>query len=355
MKSETIRCLERLEASIDPVHLACSRQLWDDCRHYRPISHLPLRVPFRVPDWPQYPMDEIQSDMEKMLLTELAGVYAASLVKDDTLPAVRANYGTGILPSLFGCEIMRFDHGALPAALPLHDEARIRAHVANGKPDLRTGLGGRVLDTVEFYVEAFRPFPKIREWVSIDLADTQGPLDAAEVAWGSEIFLAMYEEPELVHQFIGLVTETLAAFTRAHQAIDGVPFASSVSPLGRVCIREDSSVMVSGEMYDIFCKPYAQRLLDEFGGSIHWCGDGKAWWRSLITLRNLNAVNPYQGHYYDPVEMHHVCRDHGVMIWQWTTGLTPAQREQIKTGFTLIQSAGDLDSAKQVYSEGCLS
>jgi hypothetical protein len=351
MNSETTRCLERVEAALDPAHLARTRLLWEDARHYRPIPHLPLVVACGAPDWPQYSMDEIQSDMEKMLVSELAHVYAACLVKDDILPAIRANYGTGILPSLFGCEIMRFDHGALPAALPLHDTERIRAHVAVGIPDLHGGLGGRVLDTVAFYVEALKPYPKLREWVTIDLADTQGPLDAAEVAWGSEIFMYMYEDPELVHAFLGLVTGTLAAFTRAHQAIDGIPFAPAPSPLGRVCIREDSSVMVSGEMYDTFCKPYAQRLLDEFGGCIHWCGDGKAWWRSLITLRNLTAVNPFQGQYYDPVDMHRACRDAGVMVWQWTTGLTPEQREEIRTGFALIKWVADIETAKRALEE----
>lgn len=351
MRPETQRCLERLEAAIDPVHLARVRQLWQDSRHYRPIAHLPLVVSCGAPDWPQYPMDEIQSDMEAMLVSELAHIYAACLVKDDSLPSIRANYGTGILPSLFGCEIMRFDHGALPAALPLHDTGRIRAHVAAGMPDLRGGLGGRVLDTVAFYVKALAPYPKLREWMTIDLADTQGPLDAAEIIWGSEIFLAMYEEPELVHDFLSLVTDTLAAFMRAHQTIDGISFTNPPSMLGRVCIREDATVMISGEMYETFCKPYAQRLLDEFGGCIHWCGDGKAWWRSLIRLRNLTAVNPYQGQFYDPVELHHACRDAGVMVWQWTTGLTPAQRAAIPSGFTCIQWAGSVEEAWRVCAE----
>jgi len=291
-------------------------------------------------------MAEIQADMEKMLVSELAPVYASALVKDDRLPEIRANYGTGILPSLFGCQIVHLDSATLPAALPLHDEARVREHVARGVPDLRGGLGGRVFDTVAFYVEALKPYPKLREWVGINLADTQGPLDAAEVVWGSEILETMYAEPDLVHAFLDLVTETLAAFTRAHAAIDGVPFHPPPTPLGRVCIREDASVMISGAMYDEFCKPYAQRLLDEFGGCIHWCGDGKAWWRSLIALHNLNAVNPYQGQFYDPIEMHRACREAGVMIWQWTTGLTPEHREQICTGFTLIEWFADVDAAR---------
>jgi hypothetical protein len=352
MRDETKQCLERVEAALDPKHQARTRQLWEDCRHYRPISHLPLVAYCPAPDWPRYAMNEIQADMEKMLVSELAPVYASALVKDDRLPAIRANYGTGILPSLFGCEIVHLDRATLPAALPLHDEARVRDHVARGVPDLRGGLGGRVFDTVAFYVEAMEPYPKLREWVTIDLADTQGPLDAAEVVWGSEIFEAMYADPQLVHAFIGLVTETLAAFTRAHAAIDGVPFKPPPTPLGRVCVREDASVMISGAMYDEFCKPYAQRLLDEFGGCIHWCGDGKAWWRSLITLRQLNAVNPFQGQFYDPVEMHRACREAGVIIWQWTTGLSAEQREQIRTGFTLIGFFADLDAARKACGEG---
>lgn len=346
MNAKTLECLELVEEALDPAHLARTQGLWEDCRRYRPVSRLPVVMCCPAPGWPQYSMDEIQSDMEKMLVSELSPIYSSALVKDDRLPTIRANYGTGILPSLFGCAIQHFEHNTLPAALPLHDEGRIRGHVARGVPDLRGGLGARVLDTVAFYVEALKPYPKLREWVKIDLADTQGPLDAAEIVWGSEIFEAMYADPGLVHAFLDLVTDTLAAFTRAHQAVDGVPF-DPPGPLGRVCVREDASVMISGAMYDEFCKPRAQRLLDGFGGRIHWCGDGKAWWRSLIGLRNLNAVNPFQGQFYDPVEMHHACRDAGVMIWQWSTGLTPEQRARINTGFTLIQWTDNIEDAKR--------
>jgi len=353
MRPETEQCLAKLEATLDPEHLTQTRQRWDDALHYRPISHLPLVMCAGAPDWPKYCMDEIQTDPEKMLLSELGPVYASCLLRDDRLPSIRANYGTGILPSLFGCEIKSFEHETLPAALPLHDTDRVRELVNAGIPDLRSGLGGKVFDTVAFYVDALKPYPNLSRWIEINLADTQGPLDAAEVIWGSEIFMYMYEDPELVHAFLSLVTDTLAAFTRAHQAIDCIPFDvdAAPDPLGRVCVREDASVMVSGEMYDEFCKPYAQKILNEFEGKIHWCGDGKAWWRSLITLDNLTAINPLQGQFYDPVEMHHACRDQGVMIWQWSTGLTPEQRAQIQTGFAGISWTGSVDEARQAHEE----
>lgn len=105
MKPETIRCLERVEETLDPAHLERTHQLWEDCRHYRPVSHLPTVVCCPAPDWPQYSMAEIQSDREKMLVSELAPVYASARIGDDRLPEIRANYGTGILPSLGNSDI----------------------------------------------------------------------------------------------------------------------------------------------------------------------------------------------------------------------------------------------------------
>lgn len=308
---------------------------------------------FHPPDWPRFNFQEILDDREKMLLSELAGVYAGCLLKDDRLLTVRANYGTGILPSLFGCKIMTFTDN-LPMALPFHDTDRIRVLVDAGVPDLRAGQGRAVFDTVAFFKEAFAPYPNLCECVNINLADTQGPFDAAEIIWGSDIFLAFYEEPELVHNFLALVTETICRFTMEHQRIDGQPFngpCGEWGSLGRVCVREDASINLGLEHYETFVKPYTQKLLDEFGGCIHWCGDAKAWWRSLITLKNLTAVNPYQGKFYDPVEMHAACREAGVSIFQWTVPLSAAARERITTGFTLIAGADSLESAQRVYTD----
>lgn len=167
MRQETQAYLEKVEAAIDRAHLRAVEELHAACRRYEPIPHLPIVVNFHPPDWPRFNFQEILEDREKMLLSELAGVYAGCLLKDD-------------------------------------------------------------------------------------------------------------------------------------------------------------------------------RLLDEFGGCIHWCGDAKAWWRSLITLKNLTAVNPYQGEFYDPVEMHAACRDAGVSIFQWTTPLSTEVQKRITTGFTLITGADSL-------------
>jgi hypothetical protein len=77
-------------------------------------------------------MDEIQMDIKKRLGAELVAVYPSTMIRDDILPAVRAHYETGILPSLFGCEIKHLENDTLPAVLPLHDADRIRVQVDAG-------------------------------------------------------------------------------------------------------------------------------------------------------------------------------------------------------------------------------
>jgi uroporphyrinogen-III decarboxylase len=343
--------LEKVEAALDLGRLDEVAHLHAACRRYEPIPHLPLVVHYQPPDWPAFDFQQIQEDPQAMLLSELARVYAGCLLKDDRLMSIRANYGTSIIPSLFGCRVRTFGD-SLPVAIPLHDTSQIRTLVDAGIPDLRTGQGGLVFDMIERFREELAPYPNLSRHVHIDLADIQGPFDAAEVIWGSEIFLAMYDEPRLVEDFLNLVTQTIRQFILAHQRLDGEPFdglCSCWGSLGRVCVREDAAVNLGLEHYEQFLKPPTQRLLDEFSGCIHWCGDGKAWWRSLIRLRGLTAVNPYQGEFYDPVEVHHACRQENVSVFQWTTPLEDRSTQTIKTGFTLMRFKGSLDAAKWVY------
>lgn len=351
LRDETQRLLEKLEQAIDADHLQRVAILHAACQRYEPIDHLPLVINMPAPEWPVFDYEQIQHDREAMLLSQLGGVYAGCLLQDDRLLSIRANYGTSIIPSLFGCAVRTFDN-ALPVALPWHSTDTIKALLDAGLPTLRGGQGGKVWDTITFFKEALAPYPRLREYVHIDLADIQGPFDAAEIIWGSEIFLALYDDPDLVHAFLALVTETIHQFILTHQRIDGEPFDGPCGIwgiLGRVCVREDASVNLGLPQYEEFVQPYTQRLLDAFGGCIHWCGDGKAWWRSLVTSRNLSAVNPYQSEFYDPVEMHAACRAQGVSIFQWTLPLPAEARERITTGLTRLAWADDLASARALY------
>ena len=56
-------------------------------------------------------------------------------------------------------------------------------------------------------------------------------------------------------------------------------------------LRDDTPVMLRAAQYEEFVKPYDQRILDAFGGCIHYCGCGDQFIRSMSESRNLYGVN----------------------------------------------------------------
>ena len=84
---------------------------------------------------------------------------------------MRSNYGTGILPTMFGAELYLMDPeiDTLPTAIPLGgiasmhledslrgvDESKaahaVKALLDRGIPDMHTALGGKVLEMADYY------------------------------------------------------------------------------------------------------------------------------------------------------------------------------------------------------------
>jgi len=102
--------------------------------------------------------------------------------------AVRSNYGTAILPSLFGVElfIMPNEADTLPTNHPLPGGInRIKDLVHNGLPSNRAGLGAKTLEMAEYFQSLLADYPKLKEYVHHYHPDIQGPMDVCELLWGS--------------------------------------------------------------------------------------------------------------------------------------------------------------------------
>ena len=52
--------------------------------------------------------------------------------------------------------------------------------------------------TLEFYDVKPREFPSCGKAIQISMPDLQGPIDSAEMLWGSDIYYAFYDNPELL-------------------------------------------------------------------------------------------------------------------------------------------------------------
>lgn len=319
------RCLDDLEARIDPAQEDALLAEWAafcDGRFTGDIftAHRTPGAPPRV-EWPKVRINEALDDFDRMALQQYGG--ASGLISGNwpAVPCVRSNYGTGILPLLFGTQlfVMPEELDTLPTAEPLHDVGAVRRLLDAGVPDLTLGYGARVFEMGERFATIARQYPKIGRYVPIYHPDIQGPLDVVEVVWGSEVFLAFYEDPELVRDFLDLVTQTYIAFLRQWHTIapprPGHNAHWNFLHAGTLMLREDSGMNISPEIYEEYVRPFDQRLLDEFGGgAVHFCGRGDHYIATLSTMRGLTAINASQPHLNDMETIFRNTVDRGICI-----------------------------------------
>ncbi len=305
MNDALARCLDDLEARIDPEDERRILEEWiafGEGRHegavFSPRRRRPSPPGF---EWPRATVNEALEDFDAMALQQY-GRCSGDLARATGDPlGVRCNYGTSLLPLLFGVTpfLMPPETETLPTSHPLHDTEAIRRLVSAGVPDIHLGYGARVLEMGERFRAIGREYPRVGAHVHLYHPDLQGPLDVAEVVWGSSIFYALYDEPELVREFLGLVTETYETFLRAWVSI--APFHPegnvhwNFHHRGAIMLRADSAMNLAPAQYDEFSRPYDQRLLDAFGGgAIHFCGRGDHFIASMAALRGLHAVQVSQ-------------------------------------------------------------
>lgn len=302
MTDTLARCLDDLEERLDPAEEDCLADAWrafalggfhDEIFSPRRTASAPPRTV-----WPVVRVNEALNDPEAMLLQQYGECSRQLEAGGGAMLNVRANYGSSILPMLFGVEpfIMPDEYDTLPTSWPLNNTEAVQRVVDAGLPELTRGFGAQVLDMGRRFNEIAKACPRIGRYAHIYHPDLQGPLDAVEVIWGSSIFTAFFETPGLVHALLELVTQTYTAFMREWQRI--VPFSPEGNchwgcyHRGGLMLRLDSAMNISPQLYAEFSRPYDQRLLDAFnGGAVHFCGKGDHFIESLSGLNGLYAVN----------------------------------------------------------------
>ncbi len=323
--------LQDLERRIDPgaeENLLGQWRDFADGRHGEEIfsPKRPRPSPPSV-EWPHVLVNDALEDCEAMALQQLE-MCSKTLAEDSgALLAVRCNYGTAILPSLFGGQLFLMDRDidTLPACRPLEGGAEaVRRLVDNGVPDVNAGLGAATWRMGQYFTRLFRDYPQVSEHVYIYHPDLQGPMNVCEMLWGSSLYLDLYDKPDLVRDFLALITETYIHFMRRwEQVVCSVPRASKETPdgvtglpnatncvwepttnyavhwsmlhRGRIMVRNDASTNLSPAMYEDFARPCDQRLLTELGGgAIHFCGRGDHLIPKLSQLSGLHAINTTQ-------------------------------------------------------------
>lgn len=237
-------------------------------------------------------------NLEVMLYNELCNLGGLTQIKDDRMAVIRPNYGTGTLPSLFGrpSEYTREDE--LPWVTHWPDCLEgMRALAASGIPSLDAGYGKRLIETYDYYAQVLCKWPNLNRCIQFCHADLQGPFDVLHMMAGSELFYAMYDEPELVHQCLSIITDTYIALMKRMLPLVKTDLTQdnyhwgTIYP-GKALLREDTAVLLSKELYREFLKPYNERIAAALGGiSIHYCGADQVWLDELIFSKGIKGVN----------------------------------------------------------------
>ena len=266
----------------------------------------PKRVP--VPseiEWPAVCFNDTFRDFDMMIYKQLCRCNEQLANGGGELLVVRPNYGIGLIPSMFGCDIKFLpdeqNYLPSPVKLPWEKVLELAENFKAGLvPDVRSGLGQKCIDAGHHLEELLKAYPKLGKFLHLYTPDTQGPCDITEAVMGSDFYFNLYDEEDAVHDFTDLVTDTFIRFVKVWKEEfpccgNDLSYDYGLIYKGGILIREDSACNISGTMYDEFFFDADNKILKEFnGGLIHFCGHGDHLVPSFSRLDGITALNMSQ-------------------------------------------------------------
>ena len=211
---------------------------------------------------------------------------------DDYIPLLFPWYGTVVIPSALGSEIVippKMDPAIKGAVIKKPEDVRKLS-----LPDpYKDGLMPRVLKCIDYMGE--------NSDLPVSFTDSQGPLNIALSLCGVEqLFVWMFEKPNLVHELMDFCTEALIAWLKAQKKHAGQTLDSGAYPhgivlpkgFGGIWISDDDCVITSPKLYKEFVVPYNSRVFKAFGGgTLHWCGTATHQFENFLNTEGLTGLN----------------------------------------------------------------
>ncbi len=216
------------------------------------------------------------------------------LADDAYLPYLFPWYGTGVVPSAIGCEVL-LQAGEEPAVAGtvLDDPASV-ARLVPPDPE-RDGLMPRVLACIDHF--------RAGSELPISFTDNQGPLNIALNLVGLErLCIWMFEHPTAVHELMDFCTTVLIDWVRLQKERAGAPLEGGAFPhliaippgFGGVWLSDDDSTVLSPDLYREFVVPYNGRVFEAFGGgTLHYCGNAYHQLENYLSTPGLVGLNAW--------------------------------------------------------------
>jgi hypothetical protein len=118
------------------------------------------------------------------------------------------------------------------------------------------------------------------------------PMDLAHSLRGEDLYYDMYDDPELLHEFLDYCAyatihfaEDIYALVRRYRT--GSPYGCWYVD-GKINMSEDIACMISGDAYREFCAPHTQKVIDHFGvGYMHCHSRAMYLVKEICNLRSV--------------------------------------------------------------------
>ena len=351
--------LEELNSVIDVKKSKASQELQIKSSRYEKVERLPIafctfddmskeRFPAYT-NWPVFGYGEVYKDKEKMLLDELLPIYEGILADDDRTKVIRANYGVGIVPSIFGFEVIQKGN-ELPWIKPAESIDEIKKIIKKGVPEIKGVLIERVNETNQFYREKLNQYPNLKETIHIGLPDNQGPFNLAGIMLREELYLYLYSHKDVIKEFLEICTATYIKFSEEQKKLIGEPierdyyFACTIP--GGVKISEDYGMAISPDMYEEFCIPYNEQVSKKFNGiTLLICEDLELKrLERIVNTKGLKGIIYWSRDFSKLEEAYNLAKHKKICII-WYGSIPKEKRRKFPTGVILKQQIRSLEEA----------
>jgi uroporphyrinogen-III decarboxylase len=213
---------------------------------------------------------------------------------DDYIPVLIPWFGTGVIPSALGCEIL-----FQPKLDPAVGQPVLKEPADIGKLSLpnpyKDGLMPRVLHCIDHM--------RASSDVAVSVTDTQGPLNIALCLCGLEtLCFWMSDHPQAMHELMEFCAEALIQWVKVQKKHAGQELSSGAFPhglflpkgFGGVSISDDDCVVLSAKLYREFVVPYNSKVLRAFGGgTLHFCGTAEHQIGNFLQTEGLTGINNF--------------------------------------------------------------
>jgi len=351
-----------LENNLDERRILKAEKLHCDSLDYKPVERLPLITQYPYPQdvkFQPFAHREIFDSPEKMLYNQFVTAFGSSIylsceLGDDLPVTIRPDFGCVLIPAMFGANVEQVEDN--PPWIRHGEEKISYEQIISASLNVHKNLAAKVSETYKFYTDVLKDYPRVARLTNIVLPDLQGPFDNLELLRGSDVFMEMYSHRELFLKAMERLADAqieLAQYFGQYvsRRIDGFSFQHGFAVKGGILIRNDTSIMISPQMYDELVAPFDEKILKVFGGGIHSCGRVDNIVRNFISLESNQCFDFGQSEMNDVESVYSVASQRKIGL----TRIAVSEQEilsgdilkKFPTGISLVFRAETFEQAKK--------